>query len=138
MTKQDTTGELDARFSDPAATATAWPEARDRIAQAELYWLTTVRRDGRPHQTPLIGVFVDDTFYFCTGPTEQKARNMEHSAHCLVTTGCNALHEGLDVVIEGDAVALRDDTALRRIRRRLRVQIRKRMALRGTRWCVPP
>ena len=44
---------------------------------AELYWLTTVRADGRPHVTPLIGVWHDGAVHFCTGPREQKARNLE-------------------------------------------------------------
>jgi len=33
-----------------------WPEAREHLEMAELYWLTTVRGDGRPHVTPLIAV----------------------------------------------------------------------------------
>ncbi|QFG25164.1 pyridoxamine 5'-phosphate oxidase family protein [Actinomadura sp. WMMB 499] len=34
----------------------SWPEARRLLEDAELYWLATVRADGRPHVTPLIGV----------------------------------------------------------------------------------
>ena len=44
-------GQIDPRFSDPAAGPTAWPEVERLLEQAELYWLTTVRRDGRPHVT---------------------------------------------------------------------------------------
>ena len=50
-----------------------------RSTSAELYWLTTVRKDGRPHITPLVGAWVDDAFVFCTGPEEQKAQNLDHS-----------------------------------------------------------
>ena len=49
------------------------------LEQAELYWLTTVRADGRPHVTPLIGIAEDAAVYFCTGLREQKARNLEHA-----------------------------------------------------------
>jgi hypothetical protein len=34
-----------------------------------------VRADGRPHVTPLISVLVDGALHFCTGATEQKAKN---------------------------------------------------------------
>jgi len=29
--------------------------------------------------------------------------NDAHNSHCILTTGCNAFGEGLDVVVEGDA-----------------------------------
>ena len=48
--------EIDRRFSDPEADPTPWSEALDALEHAELYWLTTVRIDGCPHMTPLIGV----------------------------------------------------------------------------------
>ena len=50
------TTKFDSRFSDPEASATPWAEAERALAEAELYWLTTVRADGRPHVTPLIGL----------------------------------------------------------------------------------
>ena len=63
---------LDARFSDEDAAATPWEEGRDRLARAPIYWLTTVRKDGRPHMTPLIGVWLDDAMHVCTGVDEQQ------------------------------------------------------------------
>jgi hypothetical protein len=77
--------------------------------------VSTVRRDGRPHATPLIAVWLDGALYFCTGPEERKARNLAHNPHCILTTGCNALDEGLDIVVEGDARPIRDETKLQRI-----------------------
>ncbi len=96
------TGQLDARFSE-ATEPVGWSEVADALARAELYWLTTVREDGRPHTTPLVGAWVDDGFVFCTGPEEQKARNLTHCASVTVTTGANTWNDGLDVVVEGDA-----------------------------------
>ena len=78
--------QIDRRFSDPDAGPTPWPEAERVLEQAELYWLTTVRADGRPHVTPLIGVFDDGAMHFCTGPSEQKYRNLEHSPLLALTT----------------------------------------------------
>ncbi len=99
------TGELDARFSE-ATEPVDWYLVADALARAELYWLTTVRKDGRPHTTPLVGAWVDDGFVFCTGPDEQKARNIAHCAAVTVTTGVNTWNAGLDVVVEGDAERL--------------------------------
>jgi hypothetical protein len=57
-------------FSSPNATPTEWSQARDELADAEVYWLSTVRPDGRPHVTPLLGIWLEDALYFCTGPDE--------------------------------------------------------------------
>jgi hypothetical protein len=115
MTTKQPVAELDARFSSEGAQPTAWDEARGQLEQAEVYWLTTVREDGRPHVTPLIGVWADGAAHFCTGAGEQKARNLAHYPQCALTTGCNALGEGLDVVLEGEAVRVVDDAALQRV-----------------------
>jgi general stress protein 26 len=106
------TTELDARFSTPGAPATGWEEARRAVEAAEVYWLSTVRADGRPHVTPLIGVWDGGALHFCTGPGEQKAHNLEHNRHCTLTTGSNDLDAGLDVVVEGDAMPVTDGDTL--------------------------
>jgi hypothetical protein len=53
--------------------------------------------------------------YFCTGPDERKAKNLVRNPHCILTAGCNALDEGLDVVVEGDAVRVTDEARLGRV-----------------------
>lgn len=103
---------VDPRYSEPDAPATSWEEARGHLADAEVYWLSTVRPDGRPHVTPLIAVWLEDRLWFCTGPDERKALNLAANDAVVVTTGCNALGEGLDVVVEGRAARIRDDAAL--------------------------
>jgi nitroimidazol reductase NimA-like FMN-containing flavoprotein (pyridoxamine 5'-phosphate oxidase superfamily) len=113
--KSDPTAEIDRRFSDPEAGPTPWPDAKHVLEQAELYWLTTVRTDGRPHVTPLIGVLQDGVMHFCTGLREQKARNLEHSGQVALTTGNNTWARGLDVVVEGTAVRVVDRDALQRL-----------------------
>ena len=95
--------KFDPRFSDPKAEATPWETTVAALERAELYWLTTVRSDGRPHVTPLIGVFHDGALHFTTGLREQKHRNLEHSPHVAMTTGTNTWAAGLDVVFEGVA-----------------------------------
>ena len=95
-------GKLDTRFSQ-ATEPVGWQQVSDALGAAELYWLTTVRKNGRPHITPLIGSWVDDGFVFCTGPEEQKAQNLAVSTAVAVTTGVNTWKDGLDVVVEGNA-----------------------------------
>jgi general stress protein 26 len=111
----DLTPHLDRRFSDPEAGPTPWSDAERVLKQAELYWLTTVRADGRPHVTPLIGVFDGGAVHFCTGLREQKARNLEHDDRVALTTGNNTWARGLDVVVEGTAGRVVDQATLQRL-----------------------
>src|SRR5262249_26532639 len=75
---------------------------------------STVRTDGRPHVTPLVAVWHDDALHFNSTYTSQKAVNLRGNPHVILTTGCNQI-EGLDVVVEGDAVQVTDDEALERL-----------------------
>jgi general stress protein 26 len=117
------TTELDARYSSAlnprpgagAVTATEWTEAQRHLETAEIFWVTTVRADGRPHVTPVIAAWHDGVLYFSTGPEEQKARNLADNAHCALTTGGNSLTEGLDLVVEGTARRVSDPAVLERV-----------------------
>ena len=111
--RRDPVTTVDARFSMEGAPAVPWPEARQALEEAGTYWLSTVRPDGRPHVTTLIAVWHDDALYFSTGPTEQKYKNLQKNPRCILTTGNNRLDDGLDVVVEGEAVRVRDDAKLR-------------------------
>ncbi len=115
MNVKEPVTELHPQFSSEGATPTPWAEARERLEQAEVYWLTTVRPDGRPHVTPLISVWLDRALYFCTGPGERKAKNLVDNSQCILTTGCNTLAEGLDLVVEGDAVNVSDEARLQQL-----------------------
>jgi pyridoxamine 5'-phosphate oxidase-like protein len=111
----DPAAAIDTRFSDPEAGPTPWSAAAHVLEHAELYWLTTVRADGRPHVTPLIGVAQNEVVHFCTGLREQKARNLERRAQVALTTGTNTWAEGLDVVVEGTAVRVIEQEGLQRL-----------------------
>jgi general stress protein 26 len=114
MTRRPTSG-LDTRFSDPDTSATSWADTLRAIESAELFWLTTVRADGRPHVTPLVAVWLDDALHFATGDHEQKAHNLTVNAQVALTTGANGWSEGLDVVVEGVAERVTDDPTLARL-----------------------
>ncbi|HUS21856.1 MAG TPA: pyridoxamine 5'-phosphate oxidase family protein [Aeromicrobium sp.] len=113
MPATEPVAELDQRFSSEGAEARPWSDVVDVLQQAEMFWLSTVRRDGRPHVTPLPAVWHDGALYFCTGPAEQKTRNLDANPQCVLTTGGSAFHTGLDVVVEGRATRADDESLLR-------------------------
>ena len=94
---------LDQRFSEPTAVATSWAETLRAIEAAELFWISTVRADGRPHVTPLVAAWSDGALWFHTGAGEQKFANLRANPQVALTTGCNGWEGGLDVVVEGEA-----------------------------------
>ena len=106
-----TTGQIDPRYGDASATAPPWGDIERILTQAQLYWIITVRADGRPHAVPLVGVWHDGAFAFCTGAEEQKHRNLDANPQVAVTTGGTGAHgwnRGKDVVVEGTAVRVTD------------------------------
>jgi nitroimidazol reductase NimA-like FMN-containing flavoprotein (pyridoxamine 5'-phosphate oxidase superfamily) len=107
--------ELDERFSDEDAVATPWEATRHLLEAAELFWICTTRTNGAPHVTPLVAVWLDETIYFCTGPAEQKAVNLRDNPHVVLMTGCNTWDNGVDVVVEGEAVQVTDTGLLQRL-----------------------
>jgi hypothetical protein len=106
---------LDQQYSDPAAVAVGWEETRGVLETAELFWLSTVRADGRPHVTPVVAAWAEGAVWFSTGAGEQKFANLHANSHVVLTTGCNRWDQGLDVVVEGDAVRVTDDIVLERV-----------------------
>jgi nitroimidazol reductase NimA-like FMN-containing flavoprotein (pyridoxamine 5'-phosphate oxidase superfamily) len=82
-----TTGTVSPFYGNPSAAAPPWEEIDRRLTDAALYWIVTVRADGRPHAVPLCGVWHDGSFWFCTGDGEQKMRNLEHDQRVVVTAG---------------------------------------------------
>jgi hypothetical protein len=101
-------------FSSDGAIPTEWEQGRRELESAEVYWLSTVRPEGRPHVTPLLGIWFEGALYFCTGPSERKAKNLAQNPHCVLTTGCNRLG-GLDLVVEGVAARVSDPAELRSV-----------------------
>src|SRR5215211_5032838 len=113
-----TSGKIDPRYGDPSATAPPWADIERLLADAQLYWIITVRADGRPHAAPLVGVWDDGAFVFCTGAQEQKHRNLEANPRVAVTTGstgADGWDSGEDVVVEGTAVRVTDADELSRL-----------------------
>jgi hypothetical protein len=107
--------ELDPRFSSPGSTPTPWSAAWEQLETAKTYWLSTVRPDRRPHVTTIAGVWLDGAIHFVTGPSERKAKNLAAgNSRVVVTTGCNGW-DGLDIVVEGEAIPVTDADRLQRL-----------------------
>lgn len=81
----------------------AWSHVSERMAAAKYYWISTVSPQGRPHATPVDGLWLDDQLYFGGSPTTRRNRNLlTNPAVCV------HLENGMDVVIlHGDARGLR-------------------------------
>lgn len=77
----------------------SWDHVRERMTNAKVYWICTATRDGKPHATPVDGLWLDDGLYFGGDPSTRRNRNLD--ANPAV---CVHLEEGYDVVIlEGEA-----------------------------------
>ncbi len=72
MPQQSPKAEVHPDYSGPNASATPWSDAEALPDKAEMFWLSTVRPEDRPHVTPLIAVWRDGTLYFCTGTTSAR------------------------------------------------------------------
>ena len=113
-----TTGVIDPRYGDASAAPPPWAAVERFLMDAQLYWIITVRADGRPHAVPLVGIWQDGAFAFCTGSDEQKQRNLDANPQVAVTTGSTGAggwDSGEDVVVEGTAVRVTDPHDLRRL-----------------------
>lgn len=70
MSEIEPTVEFDGSFSEPGATARPWGEVVEVLSTSEMFWLSTVRRDGRPHVTPLPAMWLEGVLHFCSGAAE--------------------------------------------------------------------
>jgi Pyridoxamine 5'-phosphate oxidase len=74
VTGVEPTAQLVGRFSEPGAIAVPWPAVVAVLESAEMFWLSTVRPDGRPHVAPLPAMWLDGRVHFCTGADQRKAK----------------------------------------------------------------
>ena len=77
----------------------SWDWARERLTDSHNYIITTVRPDRRPHSMIVWGIWLDNAYYFSTGSTTRKAKNLAANPHCIV---CNE-NIAEAVIVEGQA-----------------------------------
>jgi hypothetical protein len=80
-------------------------------ANSRTTWLTTVNEDGSPHVTPVGALWLDGAFWFQTGSSTRKGRNVERDPRCSVAVSVR----DADIVLEGDATRVTDADALTRV-----------------------
>jgi nitroimidazol reductase NimA-like FMN-containing flavoprotein (pyridoxamine 5'-phosphate oxidase superfamily) len=73
------------------------------MEKAQHYWISTTGPDGRPHATPVDGLWIEDRLYFGGSPGTRRNRNLAANPAVVVH-----LESATDVVIlHGDARELR-------------------------------
>ncbi len=63
-----------------------WKWAADRLKKSRRYWIATTRPDAAPHLMIIWGVWLDDSFWFSTGASSRKARNLAANPKCVIGT----------------------------------------------------
>jgi hypothetical protein len=63
-----------------------WSWAEERLAASHDYWIGTTWPDGRPHISPVWGIWRDGAVWFSCGPNSRKARNLARDPRCSVAT----------------------------------------------------
>ncbi|PRY17241.1 pyridoxamine 5'-phosphate oxidase family protein [Kineococcus rhizosphaerae] len=104
---------LDPRYSAAEAAPVPWADAVERLRRAERWLVTTVRPDGRPHQSPVVGAVHAGVLWFCSGAHERKSLNLAGNPSVLLTAPGGP--GGLDVVVEGTAEVVEDEPLLREV-----------------------
>ena len=89
-----------------------WEEAQRRIDEAFSCWLTTVGPASDPHPRPVLVVWVDGFLHTSSGVGTQKSKHLADRHRCALSTTT----EGMDVVVEADAVRVTDPEELERVR----------------------
>ena len=67
-------------------------------------WLATINVDGSPHVTGVGALWFDGGFWFETGETSRKGRNLARDPRCTLTLATDEF----DLVVEGEAHVVRD------------------------------
>lgn len=68
------------------------------------FWLTTLDADGSPHVTGIGALWVHGAFWFETGETTRKGRNLARDPRCTLSVAADAF----DLVVEGTAELVED------------------------------
>jgi PPOX class probable F420-dependent enzyme len=71
-------------------------------------WLATIDADGRPHVTGIGALWVDGAFWFETGESTRKGRNLARDPRCTLSLAT----QEFDLVVEGEAEKVDDPAAV--------------------------
>ena len=71
-------------------------------------WLATIDADGRPHVTGVGALWDDGAFWFETGQSSRKGRNLARDPRCTLSLATYAF----DLVVEGTATKVTDPSTV--------------------------
>src|SRR4051812_13311684 len=72
-------------------------------------WLATIDADGSPHVTAVGALWVDGAFWFETGGTTRKGRNLARDPRCTLSLAA----QEFDLVVEGEAARVTEPALVR-------------------------
>ena len=67
-------------------------------------WLSTINEDGSPHLTAVGAIWLEGAFWFQTGASTRKGRNVARDPRCSIAVSIR----DADVVVEGEASRVTD------------------------------
>ncbi len=105
---------LDIYGHEPLPWSRALTELEIASGPTTTFWLATVRPDGSPHLAGIGAQWVDGKLYFTSGLGTRKSRNLARNPRCAVSMSL----PGLDLVIEGTAAIVTDQSTLERLAER--------------------
>lgn len=85
----------------------------ERLTEGQRWtcWLATTNPDGGPHVAAVGALWVDDRFYFTSGPPTRKSRNLAANPKCAISVSLG----DIDVVVEGTARKVTDMPTLEQL-----------------------
>src|ERR687893_2671286 len=76
---------LDIYGNDPIPWSRPLAQLEGFAAQpGQTTWLSTSGPDGRPHTAGVGALWLDDRFYFTSGPGTRKSRNLAENPNCVI------------------------------------------------------
>jgi PPOX class probable F420-dependent enzyme len=90
-----------------------WSHVDSKLRRERVYWVSTARRDGKPHAAPVWGIWTDNSIFFETDPRSVKGRNLSRDPRIAVH-----LQDGSDTaIIEGRVRRVKDTAEFCRLQR---------------------
>lgn len=117
-----------------AADLLSWEWVEERLVAARNYWISTVGGNGRPHTTPVWGLWHEGAFYFGTSMKSRKARNLAVNPFVVVN-----LESGDEVVIlEGTTVVVADSELFTQLETAYHAKYNVHALQEGAVYCLQP
>jgi hypothetical protein len=83
------------------------PQSPDRST----HWLTTLNADGSPHVTSVGAIWHGGSYWFQTGESTRKAKNVARDPRCTISVAT----KGFDVMVAGEARRVSDPAVVAEI-----------------------